>query len=92
MQGVTEGEADFEPFDVREVPRDAAEERGRDAHAGEIEGAHGGAPARDGREVLLGRGAASDEAEGLHWPAGEDGRGRGRVAAEGAQVGHVCGR
>ena len=92
MQGVTEGEADFEPFDVREVSRDATEERRRDAHAREIEGAHGGASARDGREVFLGRGAASDEAEGLHRSAGEDGRGGGRVAAEGAQVRHVCWR
>ena len=89
---MTEGEADFEPFDVRQVSRDATEERRRDAHAREIEGADGGAPARDGREDLLGRGAASDEAEGLHRSAGEDGRGRGRVPAEGAQVGHVCGR
>jgi len=89
MEGVSEGEADLEPFDVREVSRDATEERRGDAHAGEIEGAHGGAPARDGREDLLGRGAASDEAEGLHRSAGEDGRGRGRVAAEGAQERHV---
>ena len=66
------------------------EECGHDAHAREIEGVHEGAPTCNGHEVLLGCGATSDEAEGLHRSAREDGRGCGWVVVEGVQVRHIC--
>lgn len=92
VERVPEREADLEPFDVREVARHAAQERGRHAHAGEVERAHGDAPDGDAREVLLRRELApadAHEAERLHGPSREDGRGGGGAPAEGAQVRHV---
>ena len=123
MQRVSKGEAHFEPFDVIQVSRDATEERGCDAHGGEIELANGDAALCYAREDLLGR-ATTDhqlaspptavaaaatatapaitttaviamafyEAERLHGSSREDGRGRGGVPAEGAQLRHVGGR
>ena len=88
---VAEREANLEPFDLRQVARHAAQQRGRHAHAGEIKRAHGDAPARDAHEILLRRKlAAADEAERLHWAPGEERCGGGRVPAEGAEVGQVC--
>ena len=88
---VAEREANLEPLDLRQVARHAAQQRGRHAHAGEIERAHGDAPPRDAHEMLLRRElAAADEAKRLHGAPGEQRRGGGWVPTEGAEVGQVC--
>lgn len=92
VERVSEREADLEPLEVRQVTRHAPEERGRRAQPGEIERAHGQAPLRHPRELRLRRQLAPHEAEHLHGPPGEEGRGGGGVSAEGAQTGHVRGR
>lgn len=53
VERVPEREADFEPLDVGQVARYAAEERRRDAHAREIQRANGDAPRGDARQMIL---------------------------------------
>ena len=99
VERVPEREADLEPLDVREVARHTAQKRRRHAQAREVEHAHGDAPSRDARENLLRcrrelapAPAPAHEAERLHGPPREDGRGGGGAPSEGAQVRHVRGR
>ena len=99
VERVPEREADFEPLDVGQVTRYAAEERRRDAHAREIQRANGDAPRCDARQILLlllilllpplrSRRAAAHKAERLDGAAWEEGRGGGWGSTEGAQVGY----
>ena len=95
VERVPERKADLEPLDVREVARHTAQERRRHTQAREVEHTHGDAPRGNAREVLLRRRrrelapAPAHEAERLHGPPREDGRGGGGAPAEGAQVRHV---
>ena len=101
VERVPEREADFEPLDVGQVTRYAAEERRRDAHAREIQRANGDAPRCDARQIILlilvvllpplrcrRAATAAHEAKRLDRTAWEEGRGCGWGSAEGAQVGY----
>ena len=88
VEGMAEGKADLEPLDVGEVAGDTAEHCRGHARAGEVEGADPAAGCNAGK-IGLGRRVETDEAECLDGATWEDRGCGGRVAAKGAEAGHV---